>query len=66
MTVVQVNNRLFIDGFEVKSCPPILKFSNLTVVNDNVIYYNGWEYRIKEGQWRRSLKALWRWLFSYI
>lgn len=55
-SVIQINNKVYIDGVELPKCPSKSKSVHSTVDKNNVVYYNGWEF--KDGQWKRSLKAL--------
>ena len=60
MSVVQINNRIIIDGVEMPSCPSKSKNIKSCVINGKV-YVNGFEF--KNGEWKRTLSALLHWLF---
>lgn len=60
MNIVQVNDKVVINGIELPQCPSKSKHINSTIVNEK-IYLNGYEF--KNGEWKRTLAALWHWLF---
>lgn len=60
MSVVQINRTVVIDGVELPPCPSKSKWTSSTIVN-NKVYLNGYEF--KNGEWKRTLKALWHWVF---
>ena len=60
MSVAQINNRVIINGVEVPPCPSKSKNVKSCVINDK-IYVNGFD--LKNGEWKRTLGALLRWLF---
>ena len=59
MNVLQINGRIIINGVETPPCPSKSKNVSSKVVNGKV-YVNGYEF--KDGQWKRTLSALWHWL----
>ena len=52
-----VDNEIWINGIKVYKPS---KGNNTTIIN-NKIYVDGYEY--KDGQWKRTLKALWHLIF---
>ena len=60
MNIVQVNDKVIVNGIELSPCPSKSNHINSTIVNEK-IYLNGYEY--KNGEWKRTLAALWYWLF---
>lgn len=60
MSVVQIQGTIVIDGVELPPCPSKSKWTNSTIIN-NKVYVNGYEY--KDGEWKRTLKALWHLIF---
>ena len=49
------NKEIVIAGQKIPN-PPCDSWTNVTVINNNV-FVNGYEY--KNGQWKRTLRALW-------
>ena len=60
MNVIQCNNKLFIDGKEVKQ-PKSVFFKNCICTVNNKIYVNGKE-QIK-GKWKYTVKSIFYTLF---
>jgi len=63
-SIVSSNDEIFINGEKVK-CPKGMTAGNVcsqTVINGK-IYVNGYEYNKKTKTFKRSLKALWYFLF---
>lgn len=60
MNVIQYNNKLFIDGKEIKQ-PKSLFFKNCVCTVNNKIYVNGKE-QIK-GKWKYTIKSIFHTLF---
>lgn len=58
--VIQVNNRVFVDGVELPECPSKNKRINSAIVNGRA-YMSGYEF--KNGEWKRTLRALWHLFF---
>lgn len=49
------NSEIVIAGQKIPN-PPCGSWTNVTIIN-NHIFVNGYEY--KNGQWKRTLRALW-------
>ena len=49
------NSEIVIDGQKIPN-PPCGSWTNVTMINGH-IFVNGYEY--KNGQWKRTLRALW-------
>lgn len=60
MSVVQIQGTVVIDGIELPPCPSKSKWTNSAIIN-NKVYMNGYEF--KNGEWKRTLKALWHLMF---
>ena len=60
VNVVQINGKIIVDGVELPPCPSKSANVSSTIINGNV-YLNGYEY--KNGEWKRTLKALWHLMF---
>lgn len=60
MSRVIIGNEIYINGEKLPPLPYKFKLTSITTINDKV-YVNGYEY--KNGQWRRTLAALWYYLF---
>ena len=60
MNVAQIQGTIVIDGVELPPCPSKSKWTSSTIIDDK-IYLNGYEW--KDGEWKRTLAALWHWLF---
>lgn len=54
--VKTIGKRVWIEGKELPEVPSKRNGYNQTVINQK-IYIDGYEY--KNGQWKRTLKALW-------
>ena len=55
-----VNGKTIINGIELPSIPGKNGVANVSMIN-NKIYING--YELINGEWKRTLKALWYFLF---
>ena len=55
-----VGNEIHINKQKVPDLPHKSSSMNVTTINDRV-FINGYEY--KDGEWKRTLAALWHWLF---
>lgn len=57
-----INDIVYING---KKLPPLpnqsKKYTHNTTIINNRVFINGYEY--KNGQWKRTLRALWHTLF---
>lgn len=52
--VVVIGNEVIINGIKMPPCPG--KGHNSTIIN-NKVYLNG--YKLVDGNWKKTLKALW-------
>lgn len=59
-SITQINNRLFIDGQEIKQ-PKSLFFKNTICQINNKVYINGKE--LKNEKWKYTLKSLFYTIF---
>lgn len=58
--VTVVGKTVYINGEKLPDVPSGSHCSNVTTIGDKV-YINGYEY--KDGKWKRTLAALWYYLF---
>lgn len=62
LTIV-TKDKIIINGENVPS-PPRYNNRNSSVSNINgTVYINGWEWISKKKKWKRTLRAIWYWLF---
>lgn len=55
-----IDKEVYINGEKLPSVP--IKSNNITVTTtDDGVFVNGFEW--KNGEWKRTLKALWHWFF---
>lgn len=59
-TIVQCCGEVYIDCKQLHTCPSNSKRSSVSIIGDK-IYMNGYEY--KNGEWKRTLAALFYNLF---
>ncbi len=58
-----VNKQCMYNGKKIPNPPRFNKSSiNLTTI-DNKVYLNGYEYFPKQCKWKRTLRAIWHYLF---
>lgn len=60
MSSVIIGKEIWINGVKIPAPPCKSNSTNITTINDKV-YVNGYEY--KNGEWKRTLAAIWHWLF---
>lgn len=60
MVVMIINNEVYIDGNKVPDVSKSKRGANITTT-DSKVYVNGYEY--KNGKWKRTLGALFHYLF---
>lgn len=60
MQTMIVGNEVYIDGQKLPPLPHKHKSTSLTTIGKKV-FVNGYEF--KNGRWRRTLAAIWHYLF---
>lgn len=58
--ITQIGGEVWINGKSAAHCPGVKNSKRITsVVKDDTIFINGYEYFPKEDCWKRTWKAFW-------